>query len=189
MTSYFSVSLKRYFFPPICKTKSNVLCFFVCFCLCVLLVCVLVCMHVCVCVFWCHNDDAKNFRVFSVFRHCSHPFCCVYWVVWPGVTPRLAPSVPAFAGYWSNRYICTMLDTGQTGICPLCWILVKQVHMYCAGYWSNRYIRTMLDIGQTGTYALVSAVSVWPSVLTATYSFTVHFCCWLWTTVAVLLSI
>ena len=44
----------------------------------------------------------------------------------------------------------------------------------------------MLDIGQTGTYALVSAVSVWPSVLTATYAFTVHFCCWLWTTITLL---
>ena len=53
MTSYFSISLKRYISPPICK--SNVLCVFVgvFWFLFVCFVCVCVSVHACVCVCVC----------------------------------------------------------------------------------------------------------------------------------------
>ena len=210
MTSYFSVSLKRYFFPPICKTKSNVLCFFVCFCLCVLLVCVLVCVHVCVCV--CSDVTMMMLRtsVFSLFSGTVpiHFAVCIEWsdLEW----------------HHDLLQVCRpLLDIGQTGTYALCWILVKQVYVHYAGYWSNRCICTVLDTGQTDTYALcwilvkqvhmhlsvlflygpvylllrihslsTSAAGCGPQLLCfsvySKYTFTAHFCSWLWTTVTLL---
>ena len=76
----FLLEFENVLFSPICKSSIFVYFYFS--------------------VFWCHGS-------FSVYRHCFHPFCCACWVVWPGVTPQRVPSVPAFAGYWSNRYTCT----------------------------------------------------------------------------------
>ena len=205
MTSYFCISLKIYFFPPICK--SNVLCFVLFFFVCFVCVCVLVCMCVCVCVFWCHNDDAESFSLFSGTVP-VHFAVCIEWsdLEW----------------HHDLFQVCRpLLDIGQTGTYALCWILVKQVYVHYAGYWSRRYICTMMDTGQTGTYALcwilVKQVHMHLSVLflygpvylllrmhslstsvagcgpqspcfmmCKMYAFTVHFCCWLWTTITLL---